>query len=81
MKTKAIYLIIVSGFIIIFNSIFKLDYVPSGFIENTVKTGESMFTNKLAYEPQMGDIISVISPDEREPYIKKIIGLRDELSI
>jgi signal peptidase I len=69
MKTKAIYLIIVSGFIIIFNSIFKLDYVPSGSMENTVQTGDSMFTNKLAYtlnnKPQRGDIISFISSDER----------------
>ncbi len=56
--------------------------VPSGSMENTIMTGDRLFGNRLAYvfsEPQRGDIVIFHFPDnERELYIKRLIGLPGE---
>lgn len=58
--------------------IFKV-IVPSGSMENTIMTGDRVFTFRLAYlfsEPERGDIVVFPYPDdERVDYIKRIIGL------
>lgn len=55
---------------------------PSGSMENTIMKGDRYFANRLAYlfeEPQRGDIILFYFPDnEKEKYIKRIIGLPGE---
>jgi signal peptidase I len=56
--------------------------VPTGSMESTVMTGDRIIVNRLAYmneEPQRGDIVDFILPDDGEtPYLKRIIGLPGE---
>jgi signal peptidase I len=53
--------------------------VPSGSMETTIMTGDKVLTYRLAYllsDPKRGDIIVFPFPDnEKEDYIKRIIGL------
>lgn len=56
--------------------------VPSGSMENTIKTGSRIIINRLAYrsaDPKRGDIISFDFPDdESQNYLKRIIALPGE---
>jgi len=58
--------------------IFKV-IVPSGSMENTIMTGDKVFTFRLSYlfsDPERGDIVVFPYPDNEEvDYIKRIIGL------
>lgn len=58
--------------------IFKV-VVPSGSMENTIMTGDKVFTFRLAYlfsDPERGDIVVFPYPDDEDvDYIKRIIGL------
>lgn len=58
--------------------IFKVE-VPSGSMENTIMTGDKVFTLRLSYlfsDPKRGDIVVFPYPDNEEvDYIKRIIGL------
>jgi signal peptidase I len=77
-----LYLIVLIGGMFTFNSIFELDYIPSESMENTIQVGDYTIINKIAYalknQPKRGDVISFISPDERTPYVKRIIGLPND---
>ncbi|CUH92238.1 signal peptidase I [Herbinix luporum] len=57
--------------------IFKVE-VPTGSMENTIMTGDKVFTFRLSYlfsKPKRGDIIVFPFPDNEElDYIKRIIG-------
>jgi signal peptidase I len=61
--------------------IFKVQ-VPSGSMENTILVGDRVVTLRLSYlfsDPQRGDIIVFPFPDnEKEDYIKRIMGLPGE---
>lgn len=52
--------------------------VPSASMENTIMTNDRLMANRLAYnfsDPEMGDIIVFIAPDEPEKlFVKRIIG-------
>ncbi len=56
--------------------------IPTCSMESTVMTGDRIIVNRLAYikeEPQRGDIVDFIYPDDGEtPYLKRIIGLPGE---
>ncbi|MCI9005160.1 MAG: signal peptidase I [Lachnospiraceae bacterium] len=56
--------------------------VPSGSMETTVMAGDRIIVNRLAYafgEPQRGDIVTFIYPDDGETlYLKRIMGLPGE---
>ena len=56
--------------------------VPTTSMANTIKAGDRLFGNRLAYlfsEPERGDIIIFKYPDnEEENYINRIIGLPGE---
>ena len=56
--------------------------VPSGSMENTIKTKDSLIGFRFSYwfdEPQRGDIILFSYPvDEKQTYIKRVIGLPGE---
>lgn len=56
--------------------------IPSGSMENTIRVGDKVITFRLAYlfsDPKRGDIIVFPFPDnEKEDYIKRIIGLPGE---
>lgn len=53
--------------------------IPSGSMENTIMTGDRVFTYRQAYlfsDPKRGDIIVFPFPDDESvDYIKRIIGL------
>lgn len=53
--------------------------VPTGSMENTIMTGDKVFTFRLSYlfsEPKRGDIVVFPFPDdEKVDYIKRIIGV------
>ena len=57
--------------------------VPTGSMEETVMTGSRIFINRLAYlseEPQRGDIVAFIYPDDgKSLYLKRIMGLPGEV--
>lgn len=57
-------------------------YIPSGSMENTLKEGDKVIGNRLAYkfsEPERGDIIMFKFPDdESRDFIKRVIGLPGE---
>lgn len=57
-------------------------FVPTGSMESTIETGSRIFINRLSYvnsNPQRGDIVSFLYPDdESENYLKRIIGLPGE---
>jgi signal peptidase I len=61
--------------------IFKVQ-VPTGSMENTIMVGDRVVTLRLSYlfsDPQRGDIIVFPFPDnEKEDYIKRIMGLPGE---
>ena len=56
--------------------------VPSGSMENTIMTGDRLIGFRFSYwfdEPQRGDIILFSYPvDEKQTYIKRVIGLPGE---
>lgn len=56
--------------------------VPTGSMEETVMAGSRVIVNKLAYlleEPERGDIVCFIYPDDGESlYLKRIMGLPGE---
>ena len=57
-------------------------YIPSGSMENTIMPKDRVIGNRLAYlfsEPERGDIIIFRYPDdERQLFVKRIIGLPGE---
>ena len=56
--------------------------IPSASMEPTILTGDRLIGNRLAYineDPQRGDIVIFLFPDnEREYFIKRVIGLPGE---
>lgn len=56
--------------------------VPTGSMENTIMPGDNILGFRLAYlaeEPERGDVIFFYWPDnEKEKYVKRIIGLPGE---
>lgn len=56
--------------------------VPTGSMEETVMAGSRVIVNKLAYfleEPERGDIVCFVYPDDGESlYLKRIMGLPGE---
>ena len=79
-----IYTIALAFFIALFLNHFVIvnANVPTGSMENTIMPGDRLVGNRLAYkfgEPQRGDIIIFRYPvDEKEIYIKRLIGLPGE---
>lgn len=57
-------------------------YIPSGSMENTIMPKDRVIGNRLSYlfsEPERGDIIIFKYPDdERQLFVKRIIGLPGE---
>lgn len=56
--------------------------VPTGSMETTVMAGDRIFVNRLSYvfgEPERGDIVTFIYPDDGETlYLKRVMGLPGE---
>ena len=68
--------------VIIPNCVFQLSQVISGSMSNTIQADDYILINKVSYKfnskPARCDVIDFISPDERERYVKRIIGLPGE---
>lgn len=73
----AIVVVILLNSFVIVNAV-----VPSGSMEDTISVGDRIVASRLSYkskEPQRGDIIIFKYPDnEKENYVKRIIGLPGE---
>ena len=56
--------------------------VPTSSMETTVMAGDRILVNRLSYlfgEPERGDIVTFIYPDDGETlYLKRILGLPGE---
>ncbi|MCR5590456.1 MAG: signal peptidase I [Lachnospiraceae bacterium] len=56
--------------------------IPSASMEPTIMTGDRLIGNRLAYineDPERGDVIIFLFPDnEKEIFIKRVIGLPGE---
>lgn len=56
--------------------------VPTGSMETTIMTGSRIMINRLAYvfgEPERGDIVSFILPDDgKTKFLKRVMGLPGE---
>lgn len=52
--------------------------VPSASMENTIMTNDRLIANRFAYtfgDPEMGDIIVFVAPDEPDKlFVKRVIG-------
>lgn len=81
-QTSCIFFIMAIGVVIIVNTICRLDYIPSSSMENTLKVGDYIFTNKISYilnnQPERGEIINFIAPDDRKQFVKRVIGLPND---
>ena len=57
--------------------------IPTGSMENTIKVGDRVFGNRLAYlisEPKLGDVILFRFPDDKSLlYTKRIIGVPNDV--
>ena len=77
-------IVILAGFLVQTFLIVNAE-IPSGSMENTIMPGDRIFGNRLAYsfeEPARYDIVIFKFPDdERELFIKRIIGLPGETVI
>lgn len=75
-EVAVVFAVILNQFIIVNASI------PTASMETTIMTGDRVFGNRLAYikeEPERGDIVMFKFPDdERQLFIKRIIGLPGE---
>ena len=75
-EVAVVVAVILNQFIIVNASI------PTASMETTIMTGDRVFGNRLAYikeEPERGDIVMFKFPDdERQLFIKRIIGLPGE---
>lgn len=76
-------IVIAIGFGLVINRyIIANAQVPTGSMETTVMAGDRIIINRLSYkfgEPQRGDIVTFIYPDDGETlYLKRIMGLPGE---
>lgn len=71
---------VIVGFIcvLIFQFVLLNGNVPSGSMEPTIKTGELILTNRLAYSfssPETGDVIVFWSDETDKLLVKRVIGV------
>lgn len=78
---KAIGIAIIAA-LILTQVIFVNASIPSGSMENTIMTGDRVLGFRWSYfssVPQRGDVVMFYFPDdEREIYVKRVIGLPGE---
>lgn len=84
MKFKNISIIIIF-FLLINITIFKIYWVPSDSMENTIKSGDFTYVYQLPYllnygEPKYGDIMVFAYPlEEKYNYVKRLIGKPEDI--
>lgn len=85
MKTKELIKIILSAVIIAFiiNNFIVINVtIPTASMEPTLMINDRMFAIRPAYlltDPKRGDIVVFNKPDSDVLYVKRILGLPDEL--
>lgn len=82
LKAFTVYVIIFVLFMLLFTKVFMFNIIPSGSMENTIMTGDFVFSTRFGIseqEIQRYDIVVFIAPDDPElTYIKRVIGLPGE---
>jgi len=84
MKFKNISIIIIF-FLLINITIFKIYWVPSDSMENTIKSGDFTYVYQLPYllnygEPKYDDILVFAYPlEEKYNYVKRLIGKPEDI--
>ncbi len=77
-----IYAVFAIIFIILFQTVFMLSFIPSGSMEGTIKTNSVVFSTMYDVEEEdleRYDILTFIAPDDPDiTYIKRLIGLPGE---
>lgn len=75
------YAALAAAILVLFNTVFMLNLIPSGSMEKTIQTGDVVFANRLERKtPERYDIMVFCAPDEPETYfIKRVIGLPGEI--
>lgn len=85
LKSIIPYILIVLFVLILFRYVVMVAYIPSGSMEHTLETGDSVIFNRLAYikqAPKQGDIIAFYSEELEDILCKRVIGVGgDEISI
>lgn len=75
--------VVIIGVILLYTQILANIKIPSESMENTLMIGDRVIANRLAYKfgksPERLDIVIFYAPDEeKELYIKRVIGLPGE---
>lgn len=82
LKAIIIYVILVVIFVVLFQTVFMLSLIPSSSMENTIMTGDVVFSNRYDVKEEdieRFDILVFIPPDNPDiTYIKRVIGLPGE---
>lgn len=77
-----IYAVFAIIFIILFQTVFMLSFIPSGSMEGTIKTNSVVFSTMYDVNEEdleRYDILTFIAPDDPDvTYIKRLIGLPGE---
>ena len=82
LKAIIIYVILAVIFIVLFQTVFMLSLIPSSSMENTIMTGDVVFSTRYDVKEEdieRFDILVFIPPDNPDiTYIKRVIGLPGE---
>ena len=82
LKAIIIYLNLAIIFVVLFQTVFMLSFIPSGSMEGTIQTNSIVFSTMYDVEEEdleRYDILTFIAPDDPEiTYIKRLIGLPGE---
>jgi len=77
-----IYAVFAIIFIILFQTVFMLSFIPSGSMEGTIKTNSVVFSTMYDVNEEdleRYDILTFVAPDDPDiTYIKRLIGLPGE---
>lgn len=82
LKAVIIYVILVVIFFVLFQTVFMLSFIPSSSMENTIMTGDIVFSTTYDVKEEdieRFDILVFVPPDEPGiTYIKRVVGLPGE---
>ena len=82
LKAIIIYVIFVTMILILFQTTFMLSLIPSSSMENTIMTGNVVFSTRYDVKEEdieRFDILVFIPPDDPDiTYIKRVVGLPGE---
>lgn len=82
LKAVITYVILIAIFFVLFQTVFMLSFIPSSSMENTIMTGDVVFSTTYDVKEEdieRFDILVFVPPDEPGiTYIKRVVGLPRE---